>query len=393
MAHSGSQSWDLGRFLKTMAFFNVIPLLSRMNPLQTSEPARASSTSDAEISFQPSVVVVGDLAAPMSRGLVQELRTEMIPVRSYPWPQMSPDGAQAISSPDPVPSSAQSLSPWETILVNAALVIVCWDAGQPLSTLGGAVVGTASQEQVLFDYRSPQAALSERWGALDDVVMGGVSASRFDWADGAAVFRGRVSTANSGGFASVRTRNADPAYDLGAWHGIALRLKGDGQRYKLILRQDSGWDSVAYCQSFDTLAGHWQTVHLPFAAMVPTFRAKRVSGAPPLDPSRIRSMQLMLSKFEYDGALNPTFTPGDFELQVKTIGVYRPVPVPPVWVLTPTAPGQAKELEDDKMRLITAVTPPWSASDAGDALSEQQKDWLPRVDALCRQVVRSISAD
>jgi len=392
MAHSGSTSWDLGRFLKTLAFFNLIPLLSRINPLQTSKPASAPSTADAEVSSQPSVVVVGDLSAPMTRQLLQQLRQETIPVRSYPWPEMAEVAPEAQSASDSGDHAAQPLSPWETMLVNAALVMVCRENGQPLPTLDTI---TASQEQVLFDYQRPQAELPEIWGALDDVVMGGVSASRFDWANGAAVFRGQVSTANSGGFASVRTRNADPAYDLSAWHGMALRIKGDGQRYKLILRQDSSWDSIAYCQSFDTLAGHWHTVHLPFAAMIPTFRAKRVSGAPALDPSRIRSIQLMLSKFEYDGALNPTFTPGNFELQVKAIGTYRAAPLPPIWVLTTATlpPDESGELDTSEIRLITAMTPPWSAPNNREALSVLQQDWLPRVDALCRQVVQSLAVD
>ncbi|MDY6783791.1 MAG: CIA30 family protein, partial [Cyanobacteriota bacterium] len=37
---------------------------------------------------------------------------------------------------------------------------------------------------------------------------------------------------------------------------------------------------------------------------------------------RTYSMQLMLSKFEYDGALNPQFTPGHFELQLESIKAY-----------------------------------------------------------------------
>ena len=48
------------------------------------------------------------------------------------------------------------------------------------------------------------------WGPLDDVVMGGVSQSRFSVQAGAGpdggpagVFSGQVSSANSGGFASV----------------------------------------------------------------------------------------------------------------------------------------------------------------------------------------------
>lgn len=43
------------------------------------------------------------------------------------------------------------------------------------------------------------------WGPLDDVVMGGVSESNFAriQSGNEAVFSGRVSAANNGGFASV----------------------------------------------------------------------------------------------------------------------------------------------------------------------------------------------
>ena len=41
----------------------------------------------------------------------------------------------------------------------------------------------------------------------------------------ACLCRGLVSTNNSGGFASVRCRNFEPALDCGAHEGIELRLK------------------------------------------------------------------------------------------------------------------------------------------------------------------------
>ncbi len=42
----------------------------------------------------------------------------------------------------------------------------------------------------------------------------------------------QVSEGGGGGFASVRTRNFDPPLQLGAYDGLELRLRGDGQRYK-----------------------------------------------------------------------------------------------------------------------------------------------------------------
>lgn len=171
---------------------------------------------------------------------------------------------------------------------------------------GTAISGDADVA-VLFDAALPGGG-GPAWGPLDDVVMGGTSISGFqvvptagEGGAPAGVFSGRLSTANSGGFASVRTRNWSPSpLDASGADGIALRVRGDGQRYKLFIRTEAGWDALAYGASFDTPpGGAWATVKLPLAAFKPIFRARTVAGAPPLDPGRICSAQLMLSKFEY----------------------------------------------------------------------------------------------
>ncbi|WAL61190.1 CIA30 family protein [Thermocoleostomius sinensis] len=175
--------------------------------------------------------------------------------------------------------------------------------------------------KLIFDFTQPSSDLGEVWGALDDVVMGGVSQSGLQLGAAGAFFSGTVSTANSGGFASVRTRNFEPPIDLSGFAGIELRVKGDGNRYKFMLRTETRWDGIAHCYSFDTTPDTWITVQIPFTAFVPVFRAKTVNNAP-LDPSRIHAMQLMLSKFEYDGGLNPHFEPGFFQLQIESIQAY-----------------------------------------------------------------------
>ncbi|ABW27562.1 CIA30 family protein [Acaryochloris marina] len=177
------------------------------------------------------------------------------------------------------------------------------------------------QANLIFDF-SQVNDISQLWGAVDDVVMGGVSNSGLRQESGVALFTGKVSTANSGGFASVRTRNFDPPLNLSAHQGIELQVKGDGQRYKFLLRDQDRWDSIAYAYSFDTVAQQWITVRIPFNQLTPVFRAKTVNDAPLIGAHQIRAMQMMLSKFEYDGALNPRFSPGEFRLTIKTIGVY-----------------------------------------------------------------------
>jgi hypothetical protein len=178
------------------------------------------------------------------------------------------------------------------------------------------------QAGLVFDFSQPGLQLDQVWGAVDDVVMGGVSVSSIRLEAGRAVFTGLVSTNNNGGFASVRTRNFEPPLDLSGKLGLELRLKGDGQRYKFLVRDDSTWDSVAFAHSFNTVKNQWITVRIPFAQLVPVMRAKTLKDGRSLDTRRIRALQLMLSKFEYDGALNPAFTPGEFRLELATIEAF-----------------------------------------------------------------------
>ena len=177
-------------------------------------------------------------------------------------------------------------------------------------------------EKLIFDFTNPNAQIKETWGAVDDVVMGGVSQSSIRLADGKAIFSGIVSTDNNGGFASVRTRNFDEPLDLSAYEGIELKVMGDGKRYKFITRSEGKWDGIGYSCSFDTVYNFPTTVRIPFKNLIPVFRAKTVTEATKIDASKIYSMQLMLSKFEYDGKLNPKFETGSFVLKVESIKVY-----------------------------------------------------------------------
>lgn len=173
----------------------------------------------------------------------------------------------------------------------------------------------------LFDF-SDKDAMRKMWGTLDDVVMGGVSSSNTREQSGCLVFYGTVSTDNSGGFVSTRTADFSADIDLSSYDGVQLRVRGDGQRYKFILRCERKWDGRAYCASFDTVADKWTAVNLPFSDFRAVFRGKTVSDAPPLDTQHIVSCQMMLSKFEYDRDLNPSFSAGSFSLAVGSVRPY-----------------------------------------------------------------------
>jgi hypothetical protein len=69
---------------------------------------------------------------------------------------------------------------------------------------------------------------------------------------------------------------------------------------------------------------HPLQVFLPWHQFVLVKRARSVAGAPLLDPSRVRQLGLVLSRFEYNGFPNPSFHPGPFKLELAGgISAYR----------------------------------------------------------------------
>lgn len=164
--------------------------------------------------------------------------------------------------------------------------------------------------RTLLDFDDPADAAS--WLAVGDVVMGGVSVSRFEQAGpGVARFGGNVSLENSGGFASVRTPPRD--WDAAGARAFLLRVRGDGRTYKFTLRTGDGLDGIQYQARFAAPADAWTDVVLPVSDFVATFRGRRVPFAPSLDAARVRALGLMISDRQA----------GPFQLLVDRIAIER----------------------------------------------------------------------
>eukprot|EP00798_Chlamydomonas_sp_ICE-L_P024715 gene24715-10353_t len=164
-----------------------------------------------------------------------------------------------------------------------------------------------------------------RWGRTDDGVMGGLSQSSMAWdaSEKAAVFSGNVTTANNGGFASVRFGPWDGFGALGPARGVRLAVKGDGQIYKLTLKEDDGYDGVNFQQDFQTSAGAWTNVDLLLRDLKPNFRGEMVEGRPPVDGYKVRQVGIMLSKFSDTGGLTEGFKAGPFRLYLRSIRAFQ----------------------------------------------------------------------
>ena len=184
-----------------------------------------------------------------------------------------------------------------------------WTAGQ-LESIGRQLQSEIGMARTLCD----PAQRPLPWRAVGDVVMGGHSHSRMEPAtEITALFGGHVSLID-GGFASVRC-DLDPAEDHSAAGAIALRVRGDGKRYRLSLRCDAAGDGVVYQAPFEPRDAEWQEVVLRFEDFRPSRHGRPVAGASPLNPATLHSIGLLIADRQE----------GAFALEIAAIdSVFRP---------------------------------------------------------------------
>jgi len=182
------------------------------------------------------------------------------------------------------------------------------------------------------------------WEPVNDTVMGGRSHAHAAFTATESLFmHGHLSLENNGGFASVRTRHR---LNFAGLLGFRLHVAGDGKRYCLRIKTMNGelLHPFSYEACFDTtpllastggqlenaemvlidqsdsppqqqlagMPGEW--VDVSFDRFRPVFRGRNVPDAPPLNPSEIGEVALMIKDRQE----------GPFRLLVNDITGYRP---------------------------------------------------------------------
>lgn len=132
-----------------------------------------------------------------------------------------------------------------------------------------------------------------RWHAVNDRVMGGVSAGRFGIEDGQGVFSGTLSLERGGGFASVRRQVT--AGTLAGTDGVMIRLRGDGRRYQCRVGTEALPDGASYAAGFDTIDGRWLDITLHWSDFDAVFRGRLLPDAPPLAPVQIERVGFLIA--------------------------------------------------------------------------------------------------
>jgi len=173
-----------------------------------------------------------------------------------------------------------------------------------------AQVATQEALRPLLDFDGPDTA--QKWQAVNDGVMGGVSDGRFRITDDKTLeFFGTLSLENNGGFASVRTKPTDLGIKAGDI--IVARVKGDGREYVLNLYTKSRRVAFSYRAPLPTTKDEWSEVSVPLADFIPTAFGRRVQGMGPVEPDQINGLGFMLSDKQA----------GKFQMQVEWVKVGR----------------------------------------------------------------------
>lgn len=164
------------------------------------------------------------------------------------------------------------------------------------------------------------------WSTLNDTIMGGRSSGRCSAGADGLLMESQV-VEEGGGFVSCRSADFVPPLDLSAFRGLALELDGDGRRYKLAIACADRVTGAAelipgglrWVAEFGTEPSGTTRVEVPFQRLTASVRARPLGLPLRFDPRRVKHLQLLHSKFNDSGGLNPGFRAGPLRLLVRRI--------------------------------------------------------------------------
>lgn len=164
------------------------------------------------------------------------------------------------------------------------------------------------------------------WSTLNDTIMGGRSSGQCSAGPQGLLMQSEV-VEQGGGFVSCRSPEFVPPLDLSGYRALALEVDGDGRRYKLAVACADLVTGAAelipgglrWVAEFDTDPSGTSRIEVPFQRLTPSVRARPLGLPLRFDPRRIRRLQILHSKFNDSGGLNPGFRAGPLRLLIRRI--------------------------------------------------------------------------
>jgi monofunctional biosynthetic peptidoglycan transglycosylase len=174
-----------------------------------------------------------------------------------------------------------------------------------------------SANQFEFDFAEGPSS----WTVVVDGVMGGRSTGKVSRNElGGIRFSGTLSLENNGGFSQMRSDVTGDEFEGAS--GLEVTFRGDGRSYNFDGRcSDARVMAGGFQRTFETEAGVWKTIQLPFDEFRLYSFGRRVRGAKAITPTMIESIGVTLS----DKAEGP------FSLDVASIRTASETPTSSRW--------------------------------------------------------------
>ena len=197
------------------------------------------------------------------------------------------------------------------LIILSLLIISCMSNSNKNpadETTNKTITKAENKSQMLYDFTKQGKG---KWRIQNDVVMGGRSESQLTMTEeNFALFTGRVSLENNGGFCSIhQTSEKEPFIINEESDAFILNLKGDGKDFNFRIRTPKGRHS--YAATFSTNNnGDWETITIPFKSMQATYRGE-VVDVPNYNGENVVEMRLLIGNKKEE----------NFEILVKWIAV------------------------------------------------------------------------
>lgn len=147
---------------------------------------------------------------------------------------------------------------------------------------------------------------ADDWKITNDSVMGGLSVGTASIDNQSLIFRGNLSTENSGGFSSIFKELPTLTESI---ESVSIVIKGDGKPYQLRVRTLVMGYELAYKVNVKTTANTLSTHTFQLSDFEASFRGRTISNVPQLKAHTISHVGFLLS----------TKRPSDFSLTVYSI--------------------------------------------------------------------------
>ena len=150
------------------------------------------------------------------------------------------------------------------------------------------------------------------WFVLNDDVMGGVSEADTYFTDSTVVFEGEVSTANNGGFVSLRSPTGE--YDLSQFSTVEIAYKADGHDFSMILADGLMWYLPEFRHEVISTSDEWTVT----STSLYEFKQYSMTGYGDGETGVEMSSQYLSDVIRLE-LRNSVFASGDFRLEIDYI--------------------------------------------------------------------------